>query len=80
MQEKKDFEWKQLKNYSFGNIVANNIDDKLPVNCREIGNNALEWTVSSAKDRNGVQELTDNDLNTFWQLRHKNAFIFDIYI
>ena len=33
---------------------------------REIGNEAV-WTLSSAKSGNGVDQLRDNDINTFWQ-------------
>ena len=33
---------------------------------REIGNDAV-WTLSSAKTGNGVEQLRDDNLNTFWQ-------------
>jgi anaphase-promoting complex subunit 10 len=33
---------------------------------REIGDLAV-WTLSSAKQGNGVDQLRDNNINTFWQ-------------
>mmetsp|Transcript_8707 Transcript_8707/g.11460 ORF Transcript_8707/g.11460 Transcript_8707/m.11460 type:complete len:81 (-) Transcript_8707:341-583(-) len=33
---------------------------------REIGDLAV-WTLSSAKPGNGVEQLRDNSINTFWQ-------------
>lgn len=33
---------------------------------REIGDLAV-WTLSSAKSGNGVEQLRDDNINTFWQ-------------
>eukprot|EP01036_Dinobryon_divergens_P030418 gene30418-39660_t len=41
--------------------------DKLDVSdCRELGSDAV-FTISSSKPGNGVEQLRDNNLETYWQ-------------
>ncbi|ETO22303.1 hypothetical protein RFI_14895 [Reticulomyxa filosa] len=42
-------------------------DDTNNGSLREIGDEALVWKLSSAKAGHGVQQLRDNNLDTFWQ-------------
>ena len=48
---------------------------------REIGNEALSWELSSAKPGHGMNEIRDNNFNTFWQsdgsAPHKCIIIFN---
>lgn len=47
---------------------------------REIGDEALSWELSSAKSGHGVQQLRDDNTNTFWQsdgmVPHKVSILF----
>lgn len=45
---------------------------------QEIGNLAV-WSVTSAKQGNGVRALRDNDVDTYWQLRSNGRLSF-LYI
>ena len=50
--------------------LLENINYNLGLNYREIGDNALEWKLSSAQNGHGIEQLRDNNLTTFWQLSH----------
>lgn len=44
-------------------IISENLDS---ADCRELGSEAV-FTISSAKPGNGVEQLRDNNLDTYWQ-------------
>lgn len=54
----------------FQNIVMTEVlilDQITTSDCREIGIEKAIWTLSSAKPGNGIEQLRDGNLETFWQ-------------
>jgi hypothetical protein len=56
-----------------GTSLPNTLDTEAAV-LREVGEDAV-WTLSSAKSGNGIEQLRDNNLETFWQ----SGILFSIY-
>ena len=68
-------ERQKVKPIDFEKELLLNTAYNLSCNYHEIGNNALEWKVSSAQNGYGVQQLRDNNLATFWQFSKLYVYI-----
>ncbi|KRX10263.1 Galactose-binding domain protein [Pseudocohnilembus persalinus] len=56
----------QQQNKEQQNYIQSNTTPQANNQRREIGDDAV-WTLSSAKPGNGVDQLRDDNTNTFWQ-------------
>ena len=60
--------------YNVISIMSMFQPDSIPSDMREIGHEAV-WSLSTAKPGNGVEQLRDNNSDTYWQSMVDNHIV-----